>query len=308
MARISSTDDLIGRLATEHGGYVSRRSLMASGLSRNAIEHRLDRGLLIWAYHGVYAVGHQPTDPISRAKGALLAAGPRSALADISAGAYYGILKHWRHPLHLTVPTDRRIQGLVIHRNRRLRQSDILTPEPGLRVISPALALLDTAPYLTERRLRRVVNELRLRHRIPLTELEATLGRFARHPGVPLLRPVVATSQRQPNRSGWEDDWPSFAAAHQLPPYVMNEIIEGHRVDILFTAEQLIVELDGWETHQTREAFIKDREQDAHILAATGIPTIRLTHERFHRHPAREAGRLQAIFARRRSELDRAAG
>lgn len=303
-----STDARIAALATCQGGYVHRGQLAALSLTAKAIRHRVNRGFLIVEYYGVYAVGHIPTHPHDRAKGALLAAGPRSALGDISAGSYYAIFKHWDYPLHITVPTDRRITGLVIHRNRRLTRRDVITTEPNLRVVSPPLALLDNAPYLTEKRLRRVVNEIRLQYRIELSALAATIDRFPRHPGVKALRPIVQASQREPNRSDWEDEWAAFAAKYELPAYVMNEHVEGFRTDVLFIHEKVIVELDGWGTHQTHESFIKDREQDATILATTGIPTVRITYERFHRKPKQEAIRLRAILDRRRSELARKAG
>lgn len=311
MATSLSTDALIAALAARQGGYIHRNQLDRLPLTASAIRHRIRREQLIPVYQRVYAVGHLPTHPHDQAKGALLAAGPRSALGDISAASYYGIYKQWRYPLHVTVPTDRRLKGVTIHRNRGLLRSDVVTPEPGLRVISPALALLDVAPNLHERRLRRVVNEIRLEYRIELHELSATLDRFPRHPGVPLRRPILTTSQLQPNRSGWEDEWPAFAAKHDLPAYVMNELVEGHRTDILFTAERVIVELDGWSTHRTHEAFINDREQDATILARTGMPTVRITYEHFHQRPAQEAKRLHTILGRCRAELapeDRGAG
>lgn len=306
MGASSSIDARISEIASPQGGYIHRDQLNRLPLTAKAARHRLRRGFLIHAYYRVYAVGHIPTDPISRAKGALLAAGPRSALGHESAASYYGIFRRWSYPLHVTVPTDRRIKGLVIHRNRQLLRSDIRTPEPGLRVVSPVIALLDVAPQLSQKRLRRVVNEIRLEHGIGLAALSATIDRFPRHPGRACLKPIVATSQNQPTRSGWEDEWPAFAAKYALPPYVMNEIVEGYRVDVLIESERVVVELDGWETHQTREAFVRDREQDAAILARTGIPTVRITHERFHRAPAKEAARLHAIIDRRRSELLRA--
>jgi very-short-patch-repair endonuclease len=303
MGAFSSTDALIGSLAAGQGGYVHRDQLNRLPLTAKAVRHRIRRGFLIPAYHGVYAVGHVPTDPISRAKGALLAAGPRSVLGDISAGSYYGIFRHWRFPLHVLVPTDRRIKGLVIHRNRRLLRSDVVRPEPNLRVVSPGLALLETAPYLSEKRRRRVVNEIRLNHRIELDVLRALLDRFPRHPGVAALTPILATSQPEPNRSAWEDEWPTFVVAHRLPAYEMNRRIAGHRADVLFTEERVVVELDGWASHQSHQAFVRDRHQDADILAETGMPTVRITYERFHRQPAAEAARLHAILARRRAEL-----
>jgi very-short-patch-repair endonuclease len=73
-------------------------------------------------------------------------------------------------------------------------------------------------------------------------------------------------------------------------------------VDALFRAERLIVELDGWEYHGTREAFEDDRERDAATLAA-GFQTIRITWERLRGDPAREAERLRAILDARRGSM-----
>lgn len=306
MVEFASTADQIAAIAAPQGGYIHQSQLAALSLTAKAVHHRVTRGTLIPVYKFVYAVGHIPQDPISRAKGALLAAGPRSALADISAASYYGIFNHWRYPLHVTVPTDRRITGLVIHRDRRLTRRDILTPQPNLRVITPALALLQNAPYLTERRRRRVVNEIRLEHRIPLAALTELTARFPRHPGTKPLKLILATSHPEPNRSHWEDEWSPFAAQYRLPPYEMNRRVAGHRTDVYFPDPGLIVELDGWGTHQTHEAFIRDREQDAHILAVTGIPTVRITYERFHQRPAEVAARLHSIIERRRAGLRKA--
>lgn len=290
------------------GGHVTRVQLLDLGLTRRAIRYRVQRGLLIEVFSGVYAVGHLPSHPHDRARGALLATGPRSALTHDSAASYYGVWKRWRYPLHVVVPVDRRLTGVIIHRNRRLLKTDIRQPEPGLRVTSPQITLLDVAPRLYARRLRRVVNELRLAHRIPLDDLAATIERFARHPGARLLRPIVETSHEQPTRSNWEDEWAAFASTYELPDYVMNEHVCGHRTDVLFRHERLIVELDGRETHDTPDAFVSDRQQDAHILAETGMPTVRMTWVNFHRRPGEEAARLQAILKGRRSAPTQTAG
>ncbi len=110
MGQFPSIDARISALAARQGGYIHQSQLVRLGLNASAIHHRVKRGQLILVYHRVYAVGHLPTHPHDRARGALLAAGPRSALGDISAASYYGIYKRWRYPLHVTVPTDRRLR------------------------------------------------------------------------------------------------------------------------------------------------------------------------------------------------------
>lgn len=41
---------------------------------------------------------------------------------------------------------------------------------------------------------------------------------------------------------------------------------EGYYVDVLFRAERVILEIDGWETHGTREAFERDRRRRNHLV------------------------------------------
>jgi very-short-patch-repair endonuclease len=74
----------------------------------------------------------------------------------------------------------------------------------------------------------------------------------------------------------------------------------GYEVDALFRPERLIVELDGWDFHGTREAFESDRDRDAETLAA-GFETVRITWERLKSDPEREAARLHAILVARRA-------
>ncbi len=68
---------------------------------------------------------------------------------------------------------------------------------------------------------------------------------------------------------------------------------------MLFTPDRLIIELDGWGSHGTRRAFEDDRDRDSGILAATGIPTMRITYDGLHKHPKKQVQRINAILARR---------
>ncbi len=68
---------------------------------------------------------------------------------------------------------------------------------------------------------------------------------------------------------------------------------------MLFVAERVIVELDGWDFHRDKYAFEDDRERDAELLAA-GFVTLRITWKRLIESPEREARRLHAILESRR--------
>jgi very-short-patch-repair endonuclease len=78
----------------------------------------------------------------------------------------------------------------------------------------------------------------------------------------------------------------------------MGALVCGYTVDALFPTEKLIVELDSHEFHDDAIAFETDRERDAETLAH-GFVTVRITWERIHSTPEREAARLRTILAQR---------
>lgn len=257
---------------------MTRAQLLDCGVDRRTLERWAASGRLIRAYRGVYAVGHTPADPISRAHAALLAAGPGSALAGAWALVLWGVWNRWAGQPELVVPEDRRPKGIVVHVAKTLRRSDV-TLVQGVRVTSPARTLLDTAVRLTPRQRDRAVNDLRLRGKLTLPELEDVLARNPTHPAVTLLRPQLENAQAQPTRSTLEDRFLALLRKHRLPTPEVNVHIAGHRVDAHFADHDLIVELDGYATHGRRQAFVADRRRDLHILLATGKPTVRLSAE-----------------------------
>jgi len=125
------------------------------------------------------------------------------------------------------------------------------------------------------------------------------VGERRTHRGGSLIRPLLETSQREPTRSELEDAFLSLIRRHNLPIPRINIHVAGYRVDAVFPDHRLVIELDGWATHKTRQAFARDRRQDADILAATGMPTVRLVYEdTAARHDA-TARRLAAILGSR---------
>ena len=56
----------------------------------------------------------------------------------------------------------------------------------------------------------------------------------------------------------------------------MNQRVHGYEVDFHWPEARLVVELDGYEYHGTRQAFEDDRARDA-ALTAAGWRVIRVT-------------------------------
>jgi very-short-patch-repair endonuclease len=77
-------------------------------------------------------------------------------------------------------------------------------------------------------------------------------------------------------RSNLEADFLAFLNDRRFPPPQTNTLIEGHEVDAVWPDRKLIVELDSWTFHGTRQAFEDDRRQDRE-LTALGWTVIRVT-------------------------------
>ena len=275
---------------------MSRPQLMKLGLSEKAVRHRVRIGRLIPVHAGVYAVGHLPTLPQDRAVAALLACGPGAVLSHGSAATLWGIRSHWEMPFEVTVASLRRPRGVRVHRAKLERRD--ATRQLGLAVTSPARTVLDVAPRLSDKALARAVNDLRHQNRLRVHELADVLRRFPRSPGAARVRRFV-DRPTGPTRSEFEDGFLAFAERFGLPLPQVNARLGRYTADVLFPAERVIVELDGWDFHNSRESFESDRERDAELLAR-GYVTIRITWERLKQHPAAEAARLHAILRARR--------
>jgi hypothetical protein len=288
-------DIALTRLAAKQWGHVSHEQLVALGFTRSAIATGIKRGRLIPVFRGVYAVGHPRPDAIARGAAAVLACGDAAALAYFSAGAHWEMGIRWPRMPEVVVPARRRPTGIRIHVHPTLESRDIRRHR-GIRVTSPARTLYDIAPRLTAAQVTRAANEARLNRHLRPRDLEDILSRY---PGAPILRALVE-QPTGPTRSEFEDRFRAFALAYGLPTPTLNARVAGYEVDALFPEHKVIVELDGYEYHQGRRSFERDRERDAALLAA-GYVTVRITWERLTTQPEREAARLQTILTSRSS-------
>jgi very-short-patch-repair endonuclease len=267
--------------AAKQGGHITRDQLLACGVNERTIKRWAASGELIRVYRGVYALGHLQSNPFNAAHAALLAAGERSAMAGGCALVLWGLWRGWPRRLEVVTAEDKRPSGLLVHRSATLLKRDIRDVQ-GLRVTSPARTLLDTADRLTPKQLTRAINDLRLRNLLTIDQLADVITRNPTHPAVTLLRPNLELAQPEPTRSVLEDRFLPLLRKHGLPTPEVNVHVAGYRVDAYFREHRLVVELDGWGSHRFKERFLEDRRQDFAILAATGIPTVRLPYDDVH--------------------------
>ena len=283
-------------VAKRQHGHVARRQLLALGLRWGAIEARIASGEYVRVHRGVYCIAPRRDDPVSRAAAAVLACGEGAVLSHASAASLWGFRARWSFPLEVIADGERERPGITAHRCRSLSGRD-MTRQLGVPTTSPERTILDLAPRLTPKQLTRMVNDARLSGHLHLATLQDLLARNPLHPATKLLTPF-ATDTSHPTRSDFEDDFQAFTHKYGLPTPLTNTTVNGREVDAYFPEQRLIVECDGWDTHQTKTAFEDDRERDAEHLRH-GIPTVRITKDRFDADPDREAARLQEILDRR---------
>ena len=287
----------IADIATVRDGAISRRDLLAEGMTRSAVAWWLGNGRLCPLHLGVYALGHVERSPLFAANAALLACGPDAVLSHRSAAALWRLIDGWPEQVEVTAPGRHRRPGVLAHQTRSLPPSQV-TRHRDLPVTTPARTLLDLAESLPEHELVRAVNEAQVLRVVTADDLVSTLiGAHGRH-GAPRLRAIVAPGDA-PTESVLEDLAVAWLERYDVPRPERNQWIAGKRVDMLWRAERVIVELDGRTFHDHPQAFERDRERDAE-LAARGWIVIRITWRRLKHEPAEEARRLKRILERRR--------
>ncbi len=294
-------DAVIAAIAQRQHGVVARPQLLALGLGRRAIGHRVECGRLHVVHRGVYSVGHPLLSIEGRWTAAVLAAGAGAALSHRAAAALWG-LRATSAP-RVEVSLARRLRsrrGVQIH--HAPLAPDEVTVHHGIAVTTPPRTLLDLAAILRPDQLERAMNEAEARRLSDSLSLDALIDRHPARPGTLALKSILQRGRLGATltRSELEDRFLSFLDAHDLdrPRVNVALALAGTHIeaDCVWSHQRLIVELDGYATHATRAAFERDRTRDRRLQAA-GWRVVRITWRHLHDEPAAVAAELRALLS-----------
>src|SRR5215218_230501 len=179
---------------------------------------------------------------------ALLACGPTAALSHRTSLHLWQI-RHRVGAVEVIIPGGRASAG-VRWRRAPLPPGDVVERH-GMRVTTPARTLVDVAGTTSRRDLARLVEEAQRRHLVTPGELAVAVARARGRTGIGRL-------------------------GAGLPRPLTNVNVAGYEVDFAWPEQRLIIEVDGYEFHRSREAFERDRARDAALLAA-GHRVLRVT-------------------------------
>ena len=214
---------------------------------------------------------------------AVLACGSGTLLSHISATALHRLLSSAQATIDVAIPRRAGLSrpGIRVHRSTCLTPAD-RTSVDGIPCTSVARTLLDLAEVTHRRVLERACDQAEVLRVLDMNAVRELLARREGQPGVRRLRAVLETGQVGVGilRSELEGRFVRLCRRHHLPPPEANVWMtvagEEMQVDFLWRNNRVIVEVDGFATHRTRQAFQRDRRRDQ-LLTSVGWRVIRFT-------------------------------
>jgi predicted transcriptional regulator of viral defense system len=292
---------VIGRLAERQHGVVARRQLLAAGVTREAIAHRMRVGRISCLHRGVYAVGHRLLSPEGRWMAAILAAGPSAVLSHRSAAALWGIRPCRSGNVDITTPSSRRQRPGITWHVANLPVDEI-TSLAAIPVTTVPRTLLDLAAVLDHRGTELAMNEAEVRRYADHLSLPALLQRYPRRRGAAKIRAILAAGGLGTalTRSELEERFLRFLAQRHMPRPELNVPIALRggfvEVDCVWRRARVIAELDGRAVHGTAAAFERDRARDR-ALSAAGWRVVRITWRQLSEVPRELAADIGVLLA-----------
>jgi very-short-patch-repair endonuclease len=293
-------DRELAELAALQHGVVARFQLLLLGFTRHTIASRVASGHLQPLYRGVYAVGHAKLSGRGHTMAAVLACGEDALASHRTAAELHGLLWDSRAVTDVSARGRRqRRRGIVLHHPRDLRPED-LTVIDGVPCTSVARTLLDLAATVPLRLLEKAFEEAERLGTFDLNAVRDVCGRNVAHRGGKKLRALIARTHNPPpfSRSGFEQSFFEALRNEGLPLPAVNNWVAGQEVDLYWSAQRLVVELDTRAFHAQRAAFETDRRRDARLQVA-GNAVVRITDRRCAAEPAAVLGDIRTLLTAR---------
>lgn len=187
----------------------------------------------------------------------------------------------------MTVPgrTRRGQAGIRVHNVRNLRDEDRARFD-GVPITSVPRTILDYAEVAARQKVRLAIEAGERMDLLDHAELETLINVSPGRHGINVIRGLLA-EMRGPapwTLSELERRFLALIRDAGLPEPQANVLVGGELVDFYWPGPKLVVEIDGYRFHKSREQFEKDRRRDAK-LQLLGIRVVRLTQRRLELEP-----------------------
>lgn len=274
------TDALIATLAARQQGRVTRKQLLAAGITPDAIDHRIRCRRLHREHDGVYAVGYRTHDLWGRFRSALLAVGDDGVVGHFAAAAGHVL---GPEPVVIDIACPRKLRsrrGIRLHQ-RVLEPRDIVRVN-GLPLTSPSQTLFDLSARFDLKRLLNATNEAFVQRIVTVGDLRESAVRNAGRPGSATFTRMLARVDPEGRevRSPLEIRLNAFLRHRGFPSWESNVtiLVGGEKIkpDVLWRKQRVIIEADGRDPHNAPLTFDSDRRRDRR-LRVEGWELVRVT-------------------------------
>jgi len=300
-ARFDTPPDLrAARQAANQHGCIRSDQLALCGLDRTAVARRVRKGWLHRLHLGVYAVGY-PSDTLhSQFMAAVLAGDDGANLSHWASCALAELVRWDERPIEVTVcgSAARNRPGIRFHRARSLHPHDT-TKLHGIPCTTPARAILEIAPQLSDQRLKRLIRKAQAEKRANVRQIAAVLRRARGHRATGRIADIIAGGAA-PTASGHEDVVLDLILQAGFEHPVANGPLRvgaaTYFPDIRWPAQRLILEIDSspWHDGALSEQLDADRQAE---LEAAGERVLRTTRDQAIVAPRQLVARLLAAGA-----------
>lgn len=278
-----------------HDGVLTIEHARKAGLTKQAVNRRIQSGHWLHFSRGVYFVNDRPFTDRARVRVAVWSYGNRAAASGLAAAFWLGCTRFAPEIVEVTVP--RNSHGRI-HQGSRVRRRDLhaadVIQRRGLHVTGHALTLVEAA---VRRPGGAKILDSALQRDVTLRELWAAHLRNKGRYGSPAARRLLQAASggarseaerlflrllREAGITGWRTNYP----------------VGGYRVDVGFPASKIAVEIDGLAFHSDASDFQIDRERQ-NAITMLGWQVLRFTWLDLTEYPQRALAVLRkAISAR----------
>jgi very-short-patch-repair endonuclease len=282
-------------------GSIAHGQLISAGLSVDTVDRWLRAGRLHRLHKGVYLLGHTVPPQYAIEMAAILACRPRALISHTSAACLWKLLPYPAdpRPVHVTAVgrNPRQRAGVRVHRVASLDPRDA-TKRHRMPITAPARTLVDFAAEARPHELEAALAEGHTSRRFTDDKIRQALDRAGRRPGVGVLRRLLQVEAGPAlTRSEAEVRLLRLIRDAGLPRPEVNTRLGPYEVDFLWREQRLVVEVDGYRFHSSRQAFERDRVRDAE-LQAKGYRVMRVTWRQLIDEPTAVLARLGQALSR----------
>ena len=262
-ALVSTAERIIARIAGAQHGIVTWAEMIAAGLSPEVIRHRVEIGLLVRVYRGVYSAGHRVLTTEAHYLAAVKACGEGAVLCGAAAAYLLAIFKASSPPPPEVATRHQRRIPLLKTRRLNLDRRDV-SELKNIPCTTVPRTIVDLAAVLDDDSLARVFHEANVKYGTTPAQVEAVLQRRGNAPGARKVREVIHGELRV-SLSVLERAFLAALKRAGLPLPDTNVRIGNYRVDCRWAVLGVTVELDSYRYHRSRYAWEQShsREREA---------------------------------------------